>query len=290
ENLVRAARIAVNGDAPADAGVAVVPMAGEIPLVSHQRLAFLVPDRSGLPPLERYARLRIGRGERGTGSTQASRGCRRRCRHCPVGPVYQGRFRIVPSEIVLADVERQVAAGARHITFGDPDFWNGIGHARPLVQELHRRFPELSYDVTIKIEHLLRHAQHLAELRDTGCAFVTSAVESVDDAVLARLEKGHTRPDFERVVALCRAAGLALHPTFVPFTPWTAVEGYADLLAAIADLELVEHVAPVQLTIRLLITAGSRLLELPEIRDLAGRFDARALVHPWRHPDPEVDE
>ena len=46
----------------------------------------------------------------------------------------------------------------------------------------------LSYDATIKIEHLLKHSEELPRLRDTGCLFVTSAVESVDDAMLERLE------------------------------------------------------------------------------------------------------
>jgi hypothetical protein len=259
------------------------------PSISHERLEFLVPERAGLPPLERYARLRVDGEERVAGYTEASRGCRHRCRHCPVVPVYDGRFRIVPREVVLEDVARQVAAGARHVTFGDPDFWNGIGHARPLVQELHRRFPDLTYDVTIKVEHLLRHVQHLAELRDTGCAFVTSAVESVDDSVLAALEKGHTRADVVEVVRRCRAAGLPLQPTFVAFTPWTTAAGYLDLLDTLADLDLIEYVAPVQLAIRLLIPSGSRLLELPEVQGWIEPFDPVALVHRWRHPDPAVD-
>jgi len=37
--------------------------------------------------------------------------------------------------------------------------------------------------VTIKIEHLRKHEQRLAQLRDTGCLFVISAVESVDDEI-----------------------------------------------------------------------------------------------------------
>jgi hypothetical protein len=62
------------------------------------------------------------------------------------------------------------------------------------------------------------------------------------------------------------------------------------LLASVADLGLIGHVAPIQLAIRLLIPAGSRLLELDEIRARVGPFDSEALVHPWRHPDPRVDE
>ncbi len=171
----------------------------------------------------RYATLQMADERRTVGYTEASRGCKHRCRHCPIVPVYDGRFRIVAADVVLGDVRAQVAAGAQHITFGDPDFFNGIRHAEAIVAGMSREFPGITYDVTIKIEHLLKHADHLPLLRDSGCAFVTSAVESVDDDVLARLEKGHTRADFERVVELFRDARLALAPTFLPFTPWTTL-------------------------------------------------------------------
>jgi radical SAM superfamily enzyme YgiQ (UPF0313 family) len=253
------------------------------------RLQFRVPHRDGLPPLARYATLQLNGERRTVGYTEASRGCKHRCRHCPIVPVYDGRFRVIPADVVLADVGAQVAAGARHVTFGDPDFFNGIRHAEAIVRRFGHDFPDVTYDVTIKVEHLLRHADMLPVLRDTGCLFVTSAVESVDDAVLAKLEKGHTRADFERVVELCRGIGLALVPTFVPFTPWTTVDGYLDLLHALDRLDLVEHVAPVQLAIRLLIPQGSRMLELPEIRSVARDFDPQSLTYPWAHPDARVD-
>ncbi len=164
------------------------------------------------------------------GSTDATRGCKHLCRHCPIVPVYQGRFKAVPIDVVMQDIRAHVAARAEHITFGDPDFFNGPTHARRLVERLSAEFPQLTYDVTIKIEHLLTHADLLPLLKSTGCLFITSAVESIDDDVLAKLQKGHTRADFERAVELCREAGVALTPTFVPFTPWTTVDGYVDLI------------------------------------------------------------
>src|SRR5262249_46946394 len=149
------------------------------------RIHFLVPDRSTLPPLTKYATLQMPDGARRTvGYTEASRGCRHLCRHCPVVPIYEGQFRVVQTDVVLADVAAQVAAGASHITFGDPDFFNGPTHAMRIVRALHAAHPSISYDVTIKIEHLLKHRDLLPELA-TGCAFVTSAVESIDDRVLA---------------------------------------------------------------------------------------------------------
>jgi len=262
------------------------------PEISLARQEFLVPDRSGLPPLDKYARLTLPDGStRVVGYTEASRGCKHRCRHCPIVPVYNGRFRIVSRDVVLEDIRRQVAAGAQHITFGDPDFFNGPAHAVEIVEILHREFPDISYDVTIKVEHLLEQRELLPVLRRTGCAFVTTAVESVDDRVLRMLDKGHSRADFIHLAMLMRTLGLFLVPTFVPFTPWTTLEGYQELLSTIAKLELIENVPPVQLTIRLLIPAGSRLLEITDLYGVElGAFEPERLMYPWRNPDPRVDQ
>jgi radical SAM superfamily enzyme YgiQ (UPF0313 family) len=258
--------------------------------VSLARLHFVTPDRSDLPSLKNYAHLVMPAGEhRLAGYTEASRGCKHLCRHCPIVPVYDGVFRIVDREIVLADIRQQVGAGAQHITFGDPDFFNGVGHAVPLVEALHREFPQLTYDVTIKVEHLRKNRELLKTLRDTGCLFIVSAVESLDDHILERLQKGHTREEFFGVVEECRRTGIALQPTFVPFTPWTTFENYLDLLEQLRLLELVGAVAPIQLAIRLLVTAGSRLLDLEEVRERVGVFDAKSLIYPWEHSIPGID-
>ena len=251
------------------------------------RLPFQVPDRTTLPRLQNYAALIDGAEHKTVGYTEASRGCKHLCRHCPIVPVYEGRFRVVQRDIVLADVRQQIEAGARHITFGDPDFFNGPGHALAIVEAFHREFAGVTYDVTIKVEHLLKHRDALPVLARTGCLFITSAVESLDEGILSRLAKGHTRADFVEALELTRAHGLTMVPTFVSFTPWTTREGYLDLLRAIRDLDLVGSVAPIQLAIRLLIPAGSKLLELGDLE--TGQFDPAALTWRWQHPDPEMD-
>ena len=266
------------------------PAKEPLPVTSLVRQRFVTPDRTSLPPLELYARVSSKGQEVLTGYTEGSRGCKHLCRHCPIVPVYNGTFRVVQRDVVLSDIEQQVAKGAGHITFGDPDFFNAPGHAEAIVTELHNRWPELTYDVTIKVEHLLKHRKRVETLGATGCLFVTSAVESVDDRVLELLDKGHTCADFIAAVSILDELGLVLNPTFVAFTPWTSMEGYRGLLEVVRDLGLVDNVSPVQLAIRLLIVRDSRLLELPEVRDLVGPFDDRRLVYPWKHPDPEVDE
>jgi len=266
------------------------PLARSAPLVSLARVPFIVPDRSRLPHLSHYAHLVLPDGStRMTGFAEGSRGCKHLCRHCPVVPVYQGKFRTVPADVVIEDIRQQVGEGARHISFGDPDFFNGPTHGLKLARALHAAFPEVTFDATIKIQHLIDHAALLPELRACGCLFITSAVEAVDDDILRRLDKNHDSRDFDRAVELTRAAGIALAPTFVAFTPWTTLAGYIALLERLVALHLVESVPPVQLIIRLLVPEGSWLLKLPGFRDTLMPFDPALLGYPWRHPDPRVD-
>jgi radical SAM superfamily enzyme YgiQ (UPF0313 family) len=261
------------------------------PEISLARIDFIAPRRDKLPALSRYAALIRPDGSRlMVGFAETTRGCKYFCRHCPIVPVYQGTFRVIPADIVLDDIRAQVGEGARHISFGDPDFFNGPGHALRIVRALHEEFPDVTYDATIKIEHLVKYPRELRMLKDTGCLFIISAVESVNDAILRELDKGHTRADFIAALAFLGDIGIDLSPTFVAFTPWTTLTNYLELLHQLVELRLVESVAPVQLSIRLLIPAGSYLLKLESLTDIIGAFDQRLLGHPWRNPDPRVDQ
>lgn len=254
-----------------------------------RRQQFLTPHRASLPALNHYAHLRIGNQLVPAGYTETTRGCKHTCTHCPITPVYGGRFFAVPVDVVLADIEQQVAAGAEHITFGDPDFFNGPTHALRVVRALHAAFPHVTFDATIKVEHLLKHAALLPELRDAGCAFIVSAVESLSDTVLQRLQKGHTRADVFAVFDLMEEVGIPLRPSFLPFTPWASLDDYIELVEFIQQRGLVPHVDPVQLSIRLLIPPGSPLVNAPDADKWLGDLDAEAFTYCWTHPDPRMD-
>jgi radical SAM superfamily enzyme YgiQ (UPF0313 family) len=253
------------------------------------KLAFPVPSRGQLPSLKKYAHLeRDGRLEL-AGAVEASRGCKHRCRHCPIPPVYGGRFFVVPLEVVLADVRQLVEAGATHVTFGDPDFLNGPRHALAVARALHAEFPAVTFDVTAKVEHLLRHREVLPELAALGCLFVVSAVESLGDAVLGHLEKGHTGADVVEALGVARAAGLILRPTWVPFTPWTTLDDYHAMLDFVEREGLIDQVDPVQYSIRLLVPPGSLLAASDAMRPYLGELVAGDFHFRWRHPDPRME-
>jgi radical SAM superfamily enzyme YgiQ (UPF0313 family) len=254
-----------------------------------QRLDFPVPSRAALPSIKKYAHLeRDGRMEL-VAYAETSRGCLHRCRHCPIPPVYGGRFFAVPREVVLADVRQQVEAGARHVTFGDPDFLNGPTHALAVARALHAEWPDVTFDFTAKIEHLLKHRLHLPALRAAGCLFVVSAAESLSDTVLAHLEKGHTRADIARALALTREVGIALRPTWVAFTPWTTLDDHRAWLDYLEAEGLIDAVDPVQYGLRLLVPPGSLLLESAALRPHLGALEQETLSYHWTHPDPRMD-
>jgi len=269
-------------------------LAGAAPVSPPQptltRLSLPIPDRSGLPGLDQYARYEANGTMQLAGYVETTRGCLHTCRHCPVVPVYHGRFFVIPAATVLADVRQQVAAGARHITFGDPDFLNGPGHALKITRALHAEFPWLTFDFTTKVEHILKHRALMPELRALGASFVVSAFESTSDGVLARLQKGHTVANMGEALAVLAAAGLPVQPTWVPFTPWTSLDDYQVMLAWIRAHNLIVNVPVVQLSIRLLVPPESALLDHPDVDEWRGPLDAANFTYRWQHPDPCMDE
>jgi radical SAM superfamily enzyme YgiQ (UPF0313 family) len=254
------------------------------------RLNFAVPDRGALVPLQHYAKLEYMGEQRLAGYVEASRGCLHLCTHCPIPPIYNGRFFVVPETVVLDDIRGLVASGAQHITFGDPDFLNGPGHSLQITRALHREFPEVTFDFTAKIEHILKRRDLIPELAQNGCIFVVSAVESLSNTVLARLDKGHTRDDVLEALMILRDAGVSFRPTFVSFTPWGTLDDYIDMLEFLEAQGLVDNVDPVQYSIRLLIPPGSLILSQPDSSRWLGLLIQESFSYEWTHPDPQMDE
>ena len=257
--------------------------------VHLDRGGFGVPNRSVLPPLAAYAQLAVGGESRLVGAVEASHGCASMCRHCPIPAVYDGAFRIVDVATVLSDIDSLVAAGARHITFGDPDFLNGPAHSLRVVRGLHEAHPEVTFDCTVKVEHILRHRDVWPEFATAGCLFVVSAFESTNDNVSRLLDKGHTVDDAALAVAVLRDAGIDVRPSWLPFTPWATRSDIDAMFRFIAVHGLFESTDPVQMGIRLLIPRGSLILDIAGIDRYLGPYDPEALSYEWSADDPAMD-
>lgn len=259
-----------------------------------ERSPFAIPSRTTLPSLDKYAKLDYQGSQHIVGNVEASRGCLHTCLHCPIVPVYKGRFFIIPGKVVLEDIQQQVQLGAAHITFGDADFLNGPRHSLNILRNMHKEFPHLTFDFTTKIEHIIKHRDHFAEFLELGCLFVISAVESFSNTVLHHLEKGHTRGDIFTALQILKRTGITLRPSLVAFTPWTSLEDYLEMFELVAFHDLINAIDPVQFTVRLLIPPGSALLTPPAehpnpIQHFIGDLDPSKFQYLWRHPDDRMD-
>jgi radical SAM superfamily enzyme YgiQ (UPF0313 family) len=272
---------------PIDAPGVATKQRNATPIIARVERA--APDRRVVAPLDRYARLDYQNELRLTGYVEATRGCLHRCTHCPIPPVYDGRFFAAPIPSVVDDIRGLAAAGARHITFGDPDFLNGPTHSIRIARTMHEELPDLTFDFTAKVEHLIKHAELMPEFARLGCIFVVSAVESLSDTVLSHLDKGHTREDITRALEILRAAGIAMRPSFVAFTPWTTIDDYVDVLDWVEEQGMIDSVDPVQFGIRLLVPPGSLLLKNPVTAAAFGRLNQDLFSYEWVHPDPGMD-
>ena len=258
-------------------------------LVHLGRTSFRVPRRDLLPPLERYARLSYDGDQRLVGYVEASHGCAHRCAHCPVPAVYGGRIRLVDRKVVQQDIDQLVAQGARHITFGDPDFLNGWRHSLDVVRAMHERHPDVTFDCTTKVEHIIERSSLWDELRRCGCLFVVCALETVNDRILERLDKGHTTSQAEAAIELLRSHGIEMRPSLLPFTPWTTLQDVLDILDFVVEHDLIDNIDPVHYGIRLLLPEGSLLLNHPALKPYLGPYDPEALTYTWRAAEPRSD-
>ena len=184
--LVRLAESLRDGTAPGERSGLRTSDSPAPPVI--ERIVFAAPARDALPAMDKYAQLEWAGETRLAGYVEASRGCHHLCTHCPIPPVYGGRFFAVPRSTVVADALQQVTAGARHITFGDPDLFNGPTHGLRIMREVRAVAPDVTFDATIKIEHILEHADCIPELAELGCIFVVCAVETLNQDVLRRLK------------------------------------------------------------------------------------------------------
>ncbi len=248
----------------------------------------LVPNRTSLPLIANYARLITQNDQRPVGYVESTTGCAHECRHCPVPVVHHGKFKAIARQIVLDEIDNLVENGAQHITFGDPDFLNGPTHAVKIVREMHRRHPGLTFDATIKVEHVLEHPSIWDEMAQCGLLFIVSAFEHTSEIILEKLDKGHTKSDIIEALILLRTCGIEVRPSLLPFTPWTNQNNFIELVEFIFEHDLTENIDPVQLGIRLLVPLDSLLLSDEDIE--FGPWNPDALSFEWRSNDPKVDQ
>jgi hypothetical protein len=157
-----------------------------------------------------------------------------------------------------------------------------------LLREAHSAHPDLTFDVTVKVEHILAHESLWPEMASLGVLLVVSAFESTDDATLEILDKNHTAVDMARAVTVLRSADIHIRPTWLPFVPWTKLQDLVDLVGFLDQNRLWSATDPVQLAIKLLIPEGSLLETHPAIVPHLSSYEPQSLTWSWVFEHPET--
>ena len=249
-----------------------------------------VPDRTVLPSITDYSHIVDGSNNLIAGSVETTYGCKHECTHCPVPIEFNGTFKTFGTDKILKDVSNQVEAGAKHISFNDPDFFNGPKHALKILEALNIEHPDLTYDSTIKVEHILKYPDYFKELKNLNMLFVISAFETTNDRVLNILKKNHSSLDLNSAVEFSLSHSIDIRPTWMPFSPWTEKQDLPNIIKLIEEYRLRETVDPIQLTIKLLVPKNSLILNDPDINNYLEEYDPSSFSYSWRYMSPDMDK
>ena len=257
---------------------------GVRPGKNFKRKRFLPPDRSGLPHLSTYARW----DGRTLGNVETMRGCAHPCAYCSVFAAYERTVIKIPEEVILADIDAVVEMGAEHITFIDADFFSTGKRGHGVVQQMKARHPDLTFDITARLDDVIRHQTLLGSFRQLGCLELTSAFEFPDESTLKILRKGITVDQMRSAVSILKETGIRLKPTFITYNPWNNLDKMQDMEGMLKRLGIEEPLDPMQSQTRLLLYKGSPLLKQAEIQNL--KLADRGTYYTWTHPDERVDD
>ncbi len=254
------------------------------PSKNLKRKKFNIPDRSMLPALSNYA-YKDGKL---VGNIETMRGCAHGCTYCSVFAAYEKRVIKIPEDIVLGDIDQVVNMGATHITFIDADFFSTGKRGVRIIEQMHAKHPHLTFDITLRLDDVVRYREFFPELKSYGCTEVTSAFEFPSDHVLKEFDKRITIKDMNEGLRLLRNTGLKIVPTFISYNPWSNTEDMINFGNYLEENNLMEDIDDMQLKTRLLLYKGSPLLQNETIKKL--KLVDKGYYFDWEHPDSVVDE
>lgn len=252
---------------------------------------FVIPNRDLLPPLYKYPQVQINKlceSEQIVGTTEIARGCHHKCLYCSVFAAYGGKVLLIPEDLVIADVTNMVNNGATHITFIDADFFNSKQHGIKILRKLNNLFPNISYDFTTRVDHILENEHTLMEMSSLNVKFITSALEFPTQEVLDAVAKQTSLEDIERAIKILRKINIKLNPTFIMFNPWINLEDLVFFKQFVEKNDLDNIIDPIQYETRLHLYKGSPLLNSSSLSNI--ELEEKEFHLEWKHPDPMVDQ
>ena len=157
---------------------------------------------------------------------------------------------------------------------------------------MHERFPDLTFDCTVKVEHVLAHPDIVAGVRRRGLPVRRLGLRERRRRHAGPPRQGPYRRRRGRPRSDCSARdGIEVRPSWLPFTPWTTRRQLQALLSTSSPgHDLVGNVDPVQYTIRLLLPPGRCSSTIPTSSRTSASTTPIGPSHTWRSADPAMDE
>jgi len=257
----------------------------------YDRSYCVVPARHLLPPIHTYSNTFIENildRKMAVGNVETTRGCHHKCKFCSVYATSGTKVKFADPEVIMADVDQLVKQGVEHITFVDAEYINNIKFSLDIVNRIHDKYPQLTYDFTTRIDHVVENEAAISEFKNTGCIAITTSIEFPRKDILEKLDKGITSQHILKGMEILKRNEIKVHTTFVTFNPWTDLEGLMNLSFFIKDNDLEDVIDPIQYETRLHIYKGSPLLNDGTLSGLT--LHEQDFHYEWEHPDPQVEE
>ncbi|GKW07622.1 arsinothricin biosynthesis radical SAM protein ArsL [Pectobacterium carotovorum] len=261
------------------------------PAPFFSKKGFSVPERHVLPPLEKYPNKQLNKllgKDVIVGSTELARGCKHKCLYCSVYAAYDGRVIKIPVDIITEDVKNMVYGGMTHLTFIDADWFSSRHYGIEILTELHKTHPELTFDITTRVDHIIENESRMELLRDLNVRIITSALEFPSENVLKIFNKQVTVSDTEKAIRIMKSSGIMLNPTFIMYNPWAGIRDMEHFHEWIDGVNLRDDIDPIQFETRLSLYKGSPLLLSDDIKNVS--LIEHDFHYDWAHSDPWVDE
>ena len=169
---------------------------------------FTIPiPKHELFPLNKY-RFPFAYGKFATVLTDY--GCPFRCRFCIMSNL---GFKFRSVENVIAELKHIKSLGINEIYFDDQTFGVNRIRAKELCNAMLANDLQMKWSCFSRVD--LMDEEVLLEMKNAGCHTIMFGVESSNEEILRKYEKGFTIAQVEKTFALCRKLGIRTLATFM---------------------------------------------------------------------------
>ncbi|MEW6356074.1 MAG: radical SAM protein [Planctomycetota bacterium] len=256
----------------------------------------LVDDLDKLPlpawqlyDIRRYKTSKLVERESPTGLLETSRGCVFQCTYCNKN-IFGRKFRQKSPGRVADEIERMLRLGFREIHIEDDGFSTNLNKAKAICDEIIRRGLKFPWTLINGIRVNRTDEELVRKLKQAGCYQAAFGIESGNQQILDRIQKGITKDQVRKAIAITKKTGIETFGFFMLGLPDETEQTMQDTIDFAVELDL--DIAKFAITIPL---PGTPLFDEYDEKGLILTKDwSRYLFHDltlpvYKHPNLDWD-